>query len=67
MKIETDALREDLRAWIRSPAIELRDYGADLIVQRRVGRMLADFCGKPSACAQDKVVNSIQIRFHDKL
>jgi hypothetical protein len=67
MTIQNDALREDLRAWIRSPAIELRDYWADVIVQRRVGRMLADIGGKPSACAQDKVVNSIQIRLPDKL
>jgi hypothetical protein len=67
MTIENDALRADLRAWIKSPAIGLRDYSTDVVVQRRIGRMLADFCAKPSACAQEKVVNSIQIRFPDKL
>jgi hypothetical protein len=42
-------LHEDLRAWIESPAIELRDYCNDVVVQRRVGRMLAGFSTKPPA------------------
>jgi hypothetical protein len=44
MTIENDAFREDLRAWIRSPAIGVPDYSADLLVQRRVGGMLANSC-----------------------
>jgi hypothetical protein len=40
--IENDELRANLRAWIKSPAIELREYCADVVVQRRLGRMLAD-------------------------
>ena len=46
MTIENDALREDLRASVKSPAIELPDYSEDLLVQRRVGGMLADVCAK---------------------
>jgi hypothetical protein len=46
MTIENDALREDLRASIKSLAIELPDYSADLLVQRRVGGILADVCAK---------------------
>jgi hypothetical protein len=41
MTSETDALREDLRAWMKSTPIGLPDYSADLIVQRRIGIMLA--------------------------
>jgi len=44
MTTENDALREDLRAWIKSPAIGLPDYSADLLIRRRVGGMLADAC-----------------------
>jgi hypothetical protein len=47
--IENDELRANLRAWIKSPAIELREYCADVVVQRRLGRMLADFSAKPTA------------------
>jgi len=47
--IENDELIEDLRAWIKSPPIELRDYRADVAVQRRVGRLLAGFHTKPPA------------------
>jgi hypothetical protein len=65
MTIESDGLRGDLRAWTKSPAIGLRDYSADLSVQRRVGRMLAEVCAKPQS-ARKKVVNSIQIGFPDK-
>jgi hypothetical protein len=60
MTIENDALRADLRAWIKSPAIGLLDYSADPHVQRRVGGMLAD------VCAKQNVANSIQRRFPDK-
>jgi len=68
MTIESDALREELRAWMRSPSIGLPDYSADPIVQRRVGRMLANFDTKFAPHAQRKsVVNSIQIRHPDKL
>src|ERR1700729_259616 len=34
MTIENDGLREDLRAWLISPAIGLPEYSADLKVQR---------------------------------
>jgi hypothetical protein len=44
MTIENDVLREDLRAWMKSPAIGLPEYSADLQIQRRVGRMIAN-CG----------------------
>jgi hypothetical protein len=42
MTIESDALCEDLRAWIKSPAVGLLEYAADPVVQRRVGKMLAE-------------------------
>ena len=42
MTIESDALCEDLRAWMKSPAMGLSEYSTDPIVQRRVGRMLAN-------------------------
>ena len=41
MTIESDELCEDLRAWIKSPAVGLLEYSADPVVQRRVGKMLA--------------------------
>jgi hypothetical protein len=66
MTIENDALREDLRAWMKSPAIGLPDYSADLLVRRRVGGMLADVCAKHWARAQNKVAKSRQSRFSDK-
>jgi hypothetical protein len=47
MTIENDELREDLRAWIKCPAIGLSDYSVDPFVQRRLGRMLADIGAKP--------------------
>jgi hypothetical protein len=43
MTIENDALCDDLRAWMMSPAIGLQEYSSDPSVQRRVGRMLANF------------------------
>jgi hypothetical protein len=42
MIIEDDALREDLRAWMQSPAIDLPEYSDDPVIQRRVGQMLAE-------------------------
>jgi hypothetical protein len=41
MTIENDRLRTDLRAWLKSPAIGLPVYSSDLVVQRRVGRIIA--------------------------
>jgi hypothetical protein len=68
MTIESDALREELRAWIKSPSIGLPEYSADPIVQRRVGRMLANFDAKCAPRAQRKpAVNCIQTRDSDKL
>ena len=49
MTIEIDAQCEDLRAWMKSPAMGLPEYSTDLIVQRRVGRMLANFSTKFSS------------------
>jgi hypothetical protein len=61
MTIENDTLREDLRAWMKSPAIGLPDYSADLLVQRRVGRMIANFDARSATYAQRKIaVNAIQ-------
>ena len=62
MTIESDLLREELRAGMKFPAKGLPEYSADPIVQRRVGRMLANFDAKPAPYAKRKsVVNSIQI------
>ena len=67
MTIKNDALREDLRAWMESPAIGLPEYSADPIVQRRVGRMLARFDAKYEPDAQRRlVVNSVQLCLPDK-
>jgi hypothetical protein len=49
MTIESDSLREELRARMKSPAKGLPEYSADPIVQRRVGRMLANFGAKPAS------------------
>jgi hypothetical protein len=63
MTIENNMLSEDLRAWLQSPAIGLPEYSADLRVQRRVGRMIANSDAKALPHAQRKlVVNSIQTR-----
>ena len=43
MTIENDVLCEDLRAWMKSPAIGLPEYCADPIIRRRIGRMLAKY------------------------
>ena len=67
MTIESDWLREELRARMKSPAKGLPEYSADPIVQRRVGRMLANFDAKSAPYAKRKsVVNSIQIHLSDK-
>ena len=67
MTINKDALREDLRAWTKSPAVGLPEYSADPIVQRRVGRMLANVDAKFLPHAQRKLlVNSIQTSLPDK-
>jgi hypothetical protein len=67
MTIENDALCEDLRARMRSPAMGLPEYSSDPGVQRRVGRMLAAFSAKFSLQAPRRtVVNSIQTRLADK-
>jgi hypothetical protein len=42
MTIDNDALCEDLRAWMKSPAIGLAEYSDDPAIQRRVGKMLAE-------------------------
>ncbi len=67
MTIENAELREDLRAWLKSTAIGLPEYSADLTVQRRVGRMLATSNTKFLPDAQRKSVgNPIQICLPDK-
>jgi hypothetical protein len=67
MKIENASLGDDLRAWMKSPAIGLPEYSADPVVQRRVGRMLSTLDRKFSPHPQRKlVVNSIQRRLSDK-
>ena len=42
MADKDDTLRKDLLALMKSPQIGLPEYSADPIVQRRVGRMLAE-------------------------
>ena len=42
MATDDESLREDLRELMRSPPIGLPEYSADPIIQRRVGRMLAE-------------------------
>jgi hypothetical protein len=67
MTIENDVLREDFRAWMKSPAIGLPEYSADLQVQCRVGRMIANCGGRDLSRAQKElVVNSIQISLPEK-
>ena len=67
MTIESDSLREELRARMKSPAMGLPEYSADPIVQRRVGRMLANFDAKSAPYAKRKLmVNFIQIHPSDK-
>jgi hypothetical protein len=67
MTIESDALREELRAWMKSPSIGLPEYSADPVVQRRVGRMLANVDVTCAPHAQRKsAVSSLQTRHPDK-
>ena len=42
MTIDNDAYCEDLRVWMKSPAIGLVEYADGPIIQRRVGKMLAE-------------------------
>jgi hypothetical protein len=49
MTIEDDVLCEDLRAWMKSPAIGLPEYSANPTVQRRIGRMLANGSARVSS------------------
>jgi hypothetical protein len=42
MIIDDDAFCEDLRTWMKSPAIGLPEYSHDPVIQRRVGKMLAE-------------------------
>jgi hypothetical protein len=42
MTTDNDALHEDLRAWMKSPAMGLPDYADDPVIQRRVGKLLAE-------------------------
>jgi hypothetical protein len=67
MTIESNVLREDFRAWMKSPEIGLPEYSADLQLQRRVGRMIAN-CGTGdlSHAQRRSVVNSIQRRLPKK-
>jgi hypothetical protein len=68
MTNENDALCEDLRAGMKSPAMELPAYSADPAVQRRVGRILANFDATVLPRAKRKlVVNSIQTGVPQKL
>jgi hypothetical protein len=63
MTTECDVLREDFRAWMKSPAIGLPEYSADLQVQRRVGRMIANCgAGDLSHSQRQLVVNWTQTR-----
>jgi hypothetical protein len=67
MTIKNEVLSEDLRAWLKSPAIGLPEYSADLLVQRRVGRMIGNFGATVLPHAQRKsVLSSIRSRFPDK-
>jgi hypothetical protein len=62
------ALRKDLRAWIKSPAIRLSDYSADPVVRHRVGSMIANFDARLSPHAISALVaRSVKIRPPDKL
>ena len=45
----------------------LSEYSNDPVVQRRVGRMLSHFGVKYPPLKAQRVVNSIQTRFPDKL
>jgi hypothetical protein len=67
MTIKNEVLCEDLRAWLKSPAIGLPEYSADLLLQRRVGRMIGNFGTTALPHAQRKLgLSSIQPRLPDK-
>jgi hypothetical protein len=67
MTIKNDALCEDLRAGMRSPAMGLPEYSNDPNAQRRVGRMLANLSPEFLPPAPRRlVVNSIQTRLPHK-
>jgi hypothetical protein len=51
MTNNNDQMCDDFRTWIALPAIELPEYSADPVVQRRVGRMLAAFAAKAQTAA----------------
>jgi len=42
MTVESDKLRDDLRASLKFSKIAIPDYATDAIVQVRLGRVLAD-------------------------
>jgi hypothetical protein len=67
MTIESDVLRQDFRAWMKSPAIGLPEYSGDLQVQRRVGRLISNCGARDLSQAQRQlVVNSIQTRLPEE-
>jgi hypothetical protein len=66
MTIENDVLREDFRAWTKSPEIGLPEYSADLKVQRRVGKIITGGARHLSHAQRKSVVNSIQARLPQK-
>jgi hypothetical protein len=67
MTIENDVLREDFRAWMKSPEIGLPEYSADLQIQRRVGNIIANRSAGDFSHAHRKLaVNSIHTRLPQK-
>jgi hypothetical protein len=62
MTIENDVLREDFRAWTKSPEIGLPEYSADLQVQRRVGNIITAGASCLTPVQRKSAVNSIQTR-----
>jgi hypothetical protein len=67
MTIENDVLREDFRAWKKSPEIGLPEYSADLQIQRRVGNIIANRGARDLSHAHRKLaVNSTHTRVPQK-
>jgi hypothetical protein len=62
MTIENDVLREDFRAWMKSPEIGLPEYSTDLKVQRRVGNIITGGASYLPHAQRKAAVNSIQTR-----
>jgi hypothetical protein len=58
MTNENDVLRDNLRAWMKSPAIGLSKYSADPIVQRRVGGILANYGAKFASQSRTKLMTA---------